>query len=463
MPRYLAWLIRGALAYGLVSACSLETAHAQKPAAACAVGSAARLAAENEFAAIDAAVAALDVAADPQPLATRLVALAQTPCLKLLGDLDLAPSSGLSLKTYWAEGGSDHLQSYLHFGKPGAHHLWLAPAVRRALTLETNPESPIRELLCSSTDAACGGLARGWAVRAEHAFRALAARAQAGDAPAGSAHDDPANCERVALRAKKKHRFAQFRACQDGLRSDHAALPIGTTRSLDRGWLVVRGRRGHYAFCDETRAYDLATGSAYRAASCSGLALEAGGNVDFRSTDAARRVTAEMGHLPVDALRESAWMLLMLDEVDRRVVDSYGIALPSTIPLTDAENDFATSFPGMSAHWTSSDTELDWHVEVNGQTLKAGTLTWSPDPLDDSAEEHAATLLRVAEASLALDCPSAPPPTTVTAVESSANGLDADRKSLDTAANGLRESWRTLIERQRACAKRPWGAAHAAR
>ena len=28
-----------------------------------------------------------------------------------------------------------------------------------------------------------------------------------------------------------------------------------------RGWLVIRGRRGHYDFCDELHAYDLDSGS----------------------------------------------------------------------------------------------------------------------------------------------------------------------------------------------------------
>jgi len=34
-------------------------------------------------------------------------------------------------------------------------------------------------------------------------------------------------------------------------------------RAIDRGWLVLRGRRGHYDWANEIRAYDLATGAAY--------------------------------------------------------------------------------------------------------------------------------------------------------------------------------------------------------
>jgi len=417
--------------------------------------------AERELLQIDSAVAGLDIAADPQPLAARIKALAGTRCLRMLGELELAPTSGLSLKTYWAEGGSSHLRSYLDLSKTGEHWLWLAPTVRRALTLETNPTSPMRELLCPFADATCGVEARGWAVRAEHEFSALAARSQQGVTDALAASGDSDACKRAALRAPRKERFAAFRSCEERSQTEHAALPIGRTRALDHGWLIVQGRRGHYSFCDESRAYDLATGSAYRVASCSGLALKSGGSVDFRATDAQRKSSLEMGHLPLLALREAAWMLLLVDEVDQHVVESYGVSLPSAVPLTIDEGGVMRGF-GLTAHFTSADTQLVWSVVTDARTMKTGTLTWSPAPLDDAAAEHAVTLLRVAEASLVEGCPDVPPPAAVTRsdVALTASGLDADRESLSAAATVVSDDWRKIGERQRACS-RASGARHA--
>lgn len=44
-------------------------------------------------------------------------------------------------------------------------------------------------------------------------------------------------------------------------------------RAPSHGWFILRGRRGHYRFSDEVRAYDLATGAAYVARSEAALAL----------------------------------------------------------------------------------------------------------------------------------------------------------------------------------------------
>jgi hypothetical protein len=349
MPRRLASFAWYLASYALLSTCALSNARADVPLHPCAPGDPDLAVAEQELAHIDSAITALEIAADPKPLVDRIKALTETRCLRMVGALELAPTSGLSLKTYWTEGGAEHLRSYLNLKRPGDHWLWLAPTVRHALTLETNPTSPIRELLCPYADAACGVATRGWALRTEHEFRALAAQARAGATDAVATSSDADACIRLALRAARRSRFAKFRECEEGRRVEHAALPIGQTRALDHGWLIVQGRRGHYAFCDETRAYDLATGSAYRVANCSELALVFNGNVDFRATDAQRKSVLEMGHLPLLALREAAWMLLLADEVDRHVAEGYGVSLPNTFPLTVDDN--AIGFlPGLSMH-----------------------------------------------------------------------------------------------------------------
>src|SRR6187431_3142024 len=170
MARCLVFLANCLAAYALLSQCARSTAHADPITRPCATDDPDLISAEQELLQIDSAVAALDIAADPKPLAARIKALARTRCLSIAGGVALAPTSGLSLKTYWAEGGSEHLRSYLNLSKPGEHWLWLEPTVRRALTLETNPTSPIRELLCRFDDASCGVETRGWAIRAKHEF-----------------------------------------------------------------------------------------------------------------------------------------------------------------------------------------------------------------------------------------------------------------------------------------------------
>nr|WP_128798116.1 hypothetical protein [Corallococcus coralloides] len=57
-------------------------------------------------------------------------------------------------------------------------------------------------------------------------------------------------------------------------------LELGRIRAPMDGWLVIRGRRGHYSFCDQLDAFHLGTGTLYRSSSCSGLALKSDGRVD---------------------------------------------------------------------------------------------------------------------------------------------------------------------------------------
>jgi hypothetical protein len=71
---------------------------------------------------------------------------------------------------------------------------------------------------------------------------------------------------------------------------------------------VIHGRRGHYDFCDEIRAYDLATGAAYLAKRCDGLIrLWTGEGCD----PDAGRIQTQAGQVVRENLREAAWMLLL--------------------------------------------------------------------------------------------------------------------------------------------------------
>src|SRR5262249_15238973 len=144
------------------------------------------------------------------------------------------------------------------------------------------------------------------------------------------------DCPAYARGAPRRRQLASFRECLDASAERSLAFPIGRVKKPTAGWLVVSGRRGHYEFCDELRAFDLATGSAYRVASCSGLALMSGGAVDHRATDAARKQDRERGMVSLDEIREAAWMLLQLGELDKDVLTyGFGQAPPKDVPLVD--------------------------------------------------------------------------------------------------------------------------------
>lgn len=75
--------------------------------------------------------------------------------------------------------------------------------------------------------------------------------------------------------------------------------PDVTLRAPERGWVLLRGRRGHYQYTDEQHAYDLATGAAY---------ITRRHGILFGATDT--RVESRVGRVPVHALRQLAFALI---------------------------------------------------------------------------------------------------------------------------------------------------------
>lgn len=423
---------------------------------------AAYAAARAELEAIDAAIDKLTPAGDFAALVGRISDLTRGLCFELMQASSGQPTSALSLKTYWNAGGHSRLLGYLELVKP-APIVWVEPSFRRALTIETSPRSPLRALLCSAADHACAAETRGWEIRAEAAFvraarlvadgRRLQARERDRLARAHLMHDD---CAEIAKGAKVGQRFIRFRDCLDDQPDRRVALPIGHVRAPVRGWLVISGRRGHHQFCDETRAYDLSTGSAYRVGTCTSLALLPDGAVDHRATDDGRLRVVEMGRVPVEALRETAWALLLMDEVDKNVrVEGWGQSLPTGIPIVETvspEGHLELHGLGSSFTLSSGDTTLIWR-EVDAEEIKSGTLTW-PEERNDPERDHALTLLKVAEAGFTAGCPAAAPPLSLIdeSPRLSAHRPDNDETSLDLAARLVADSWQEVLARQRACA-----------
>jgi hypothetical protein len=448
------WVASAAIAYGGIAAARPARAHeVSRP---CRPGTSAHDAAREALAALDSDIRGLGPAADPATLEKRLTALSEQVCFRIGGELTVKARSGLALRTWWEDGGHDAVASMLELaGKEP--YVWVKPDVRRALTRETAPTHRLAPLLCPAYDEHCGRDTDGWRLRAETALeREARARAAAGGGFRETLDDwkrerppTSEDCPAYARKAPRRRRLAYYRQCLQATVQRSRVFPIGRVKKPTAGWLVVSGRRGHYDFCDELRAFDLATGSAYRVASCSGLALVSGGAVDHRATDAARTTERERGTLSLEEIREAAWMLLQLDEIERVPVLTQGIgqALPEGVPLEDDGGGVMSGLGGMmSMSMSSAQTQLRWRVTEGSRELGSGTITW-PRDLNDEAEAYATELLDVAEHSFTPGCPPAAPPAALAGqlAHLSANHLDTDTKSLNRAAAALDSTWRDLV------------------
>ena len=324
-----------------------------------------------------------------------------------------APSVA-AFRAWWLAGGHSWLRSYLHLGDPSSpegQKIVLPPAMPQLPRLGSAEKQIPPEMLCEPA-ASCGPIVAGWEARAEAALRYHAVdngRATPAHGIGRSSDKEPKApkdpCLAEAARAAKpSERYMGWRRCVDQQDEPEYGLPFGSFRPLARGWLIVRGRRGHYQFCDEVRAYDLATGAAFVAKDCSGLALRENGSVDAAATAQGRVPSTEIGRLPLDALREAAWMLVLAPQVEARHRHSRTVPLPKGLrPIWRIL--YSTTGRGGSAWGSSAQTVLGWAIVDQGRTVARGRLTWPSS--SEPGEHHAAQLLDIAERSLLPGCPPA--------------------------------------------------------
>lgn len=420
------------------------------PSAAAAQARCERDRAESALRELDAAVRALAPGGDAEPVRAQLQRLLADPCFRRAAEASSLPrfETATSARAWWAAGGGSWLWQYLHPATAGERPaVILPPDELPALFEETAPRNhPLRPLLCSVADEACGRETAGWAVRAEQAFGAhrVVEESTHGDGDRPRGRDALLErCRREAVAEPESRRYATWYGCVDAALPRETTFPLGRFRAPTRGWLVLRGRRGHYSFCDEVRAYHLTTGTAWIASSCGGLQLRGDGSVDFAATDQGRRGTVVTGRLPVDALREAAWMILMKDHTEesaRRHAEY--VPLPAGIEPRRSDDLWLHEI-GLEGWFSSAQTTLGWSWVDGGRVLAEGTLLW-PDSYH-AAENHAASLLRIAEAGLTEGCPSAALPRRLGAGRS--RGAVS---SLDGDPNALRRVDEALLERLRA-------------
>lgn len=379
----------------------------------------------------------------------RLQDLLQSPCFTLAYESRRIPwpDSVPALKDWLERGGDWWLSSYLELPTLGVvpalePHVVLPPDPRPTLRSGGGPQPrALDRWLCRDGDTACGDATRGWVARAEQAIRqhVLAARADT-----TSLFDEqrrtPAETSAACASETREHGdgYPGFRACLENARPVQPLVPIARFRAPDAGWLIVAGRRGHYDFCDEVAAYDLATGRAFVDASCSALALERDGTVDRDRTNMRRRHDTHVGTVSTEHLREAAWMLTFRSQFIAGQFTTAAFPLPADLGrewATDRSPDhFAMT--GFGVTGSTAQTALTWMLVVPDGPSLAGTVTW-PSSFQ-AADDHAVQLLTVAEAGLVRGCrvglPPARLPATPVVVDDFVGPDDIERLQTDLSA-----------------------------
>jgi hypothetical protein len=379
---------------------------------------------------------------DPRAANEAIASVLRHPCWKVAEHRDFTASSGLALATWWERGADWWLRHHLDLADDSEHRTWVEPPdMPIALTLDLQPEHPLAPILCRLDDASCGRATKGWLRRAETHF-GLYARTK-------YRHSESADdsCDEEAASVEPELRFEEWTACESQKLLRVEALPLGSFEAPSDGWIVLRGRRGHYRFCDEIRAYGLKRGSMYVVKSCSGLALQSGGSVDHRATDAGRTVELEGSRVNLDNLREAALMVLLSPEAQKPGLwHAEGRAIPKEIVVQ--RSDVITGFGGFSM--SSGHTTLEWSWVKHRRVVASGQLQW-PDDLNRAASDHAIKLLQIVEASHVPGCaPERLPPLPEVAL-GGVSGLDADQTSLRVATDILVEGMDDLRKSAKLC------------
>ncbi|NVB37517.1 hypothetical protein G6O69_06710 [Pseudenhygromyxa sp. WMMC2535] len=345
--------------------------------------------ARAELEAIEQSIEALAPGDDPEPQWRALVQLFEGECFALsrvyaMDADDEAPSSGLALRTWWGDGGALWAEEFLSL-----ETTWERPSVRVALSPELTPQHPLVDLLCPLAEPDCDPQTRGWTLRAKQAFEDHAerrwARYRSGDEALPGVRDS-GECETLAMSKPEALRYETWLECIDHVSLRRSVFPIGGLKAPQTGWFVVRGPSGRN--CEETRAFELATGRVSVTASCSDSAQA--------DTEGEPRTTG--GRVPVDALREAVWMALwttQMPHADQLLGDS-GYPIPDAIAVMSREEVGAGV---MSATFSSGQTTLEWTYVREGEPTLSGELR-RPEDYDDGARDHAGRLLAVAEAAM---------------------------------------------------------------
>ena len=408
---------------------------------ACSPGEPDFVAARRELKTIAGRVEALARGDDPKAEFEALKRLLAGPCFGLAPHWprgrDAEPETALVLQNFWRAGGEAWFAQFLGLHAPPPVYSRTVPTLRKSFGSDTDREHPLAPLLCPLAEAGCGQETRDWELRARSALEGFSYRNDEDDGTrkrAESSRPGRQYCRDLAVEKPRLERWAVWMNCLQETEARQDALPFGHMRTPESGWWVLHGRRGHHSFCDEIRAYHLETGTAFVVSSCSQLVLRNDGSVDGHSTDTLRKVETHVGQLPLDSLREAAWMTFLAPEVQERVVLSgTETALPPEItPVQRSGQGMGSGAFGGAG--SSAQTRLNWTWSRSQGHRHSGDLIW-PEDYNRAGYAHAAKLLQTAEASFVESCPRAALPSWL-----------IDPRRLDETSAELIANLRTLMK-----------------
>lgn len=376
--------------------------------------------ARKRFETLEVTMAALPDNGNTGEVLAALKEVLGSRCFEMSREERRVPEAGvhaLALEAWWRDGGRAWVASYLELGRPGVRRVVLPPDLRPVLTRDTVPSGHrLAPWLCAAGDAVCTSGTEAWYARADAAFLP-----ENQPRPQGEPLEEPdaestleADCLAQARSQPKRWRYTAWRSCLGNTVLRERALPLTRLRAPEGGWLVVRGRRGHYDFCDEVRAYHLATGAAYVVQSCSDLVLIKGGHVDASRTDAARQTRILAGTLAPEKLKALTWMMLLAPEAKGRLQPwARVLVVPKDFSMEWREKyepgdvDLRVLGVGSWGHTGRTRLHWTWFPPTKAEPL-SGDFSWPDD--SDPEDNHVDVLLQEAEATFREGCPPLPPP-----------------------------------------------------
>lgn len=369
-----------------------DEALVQLGAELCAAKSDALVDARARYEALDSLAEGLDNAAPPTEFVAQLKALYGHECLAVgRGDnrgLNMEIATGIEARAYWEAGLDMWFRTYLDVADGSDDTVWLLPSRPVVVTRDTRPLDPLAPWMCSADpEDPCAQRVAAWRSRAQRTFELF---------KYGGSHSTE-HCDPDTHDWPQGEEYARWRACERGGLRRHASLPLGGLGSIEDGWIVVYGRRGHYQYCDEVAALDLSSGSHYRFADCAHRPEIAG----FAAAAGALPpgIEVETGTISTELLREFAWVALSVAYVEPNVVTerALGRTLPSRVRMARPSTPMSMSGFGSRGSGSSGHTTLGWiWTRASNKSPASGELSW-PDGRSDPAKDHAVRLLDFAE------------------------------------------------------------------
>ena len=358
----------------------------------------------------------------------------------------------MGLKHFWNRGAQGYFETLLALLRPATapRHFFPLPGIPVILGKSAEAQKSLEPLLCPVNDETCARQTNGWRLRAQDFFEQKAKSKTEREREKGLKKgyaQHPEQCLSLGRDGQPPTHMGEWMQCVQGTAMQTTTLPLGRLRVPKQGWMVIRGRRGHYRFCDEIGAYHLGTGATYVVSSCSGLFLRRQGRVDQQATNARRQVQVKTGRVSVDNLREAVWMLLLAEHVGPEIiVQSTGVEIPTHLPFKWTPSSFFLRGDSMS--FGSNQTQLSWTLHGVTNVVATGALTWPRDP-NQAAYEHAAALIQVAEESFVEGCAPARLPKALTGFKAppGVSRRDAGPGEAVRAHRTLGSTFETLVQR----------------